>query len=55
MALVIRAKSKITPNQLGKDQFLLAWFIDSSALYSWLVQSQSLRKQTNRSDLICYL
>jgi hypothetical protein len=32
-------KSKVTPRRLGQDQFLLALFIDSLALYSRLIQS----------------
>jgi hypothetical protein len=32
-------KSKVTSSQLGQDQFLLALFIDSSTLYSRLIQS----------------
>jgi hypothetical protein len=40
VAWAIRAKGKVTPSQLGQDQFLLALFIDSSALYSQLIQSR---------------
>jgi hypothetical protein len=40
VAWAIRPKSKVTPSQLGQDQFLLALFIDSSTLYSRLIQSR---------------